>query len=217
VANWRDYSPATRAALAALSRDSCFFPGCRTPILVFLGGRPEVNVEIVRIRGSDPGGPRHVAGLSAADANVFGNLLLLCVPHRKTIDREQKSHPAGLLETWRRGPPDALKDVGSVTEGQLDDLLTTAFSAARDQATEALSWFEQNDPEAARLIRQLIDGLHDHRGRDVGDQDVAGSLAQVARQFDSLGDDAAATLSRLEALVGRLESASKRINIGWSS
>jgi hypothetical protein len=213
VANWRDYSPATRAALAALSRDSCFFPGCRTPILVFLGGRPEVNVEIAQIRGSDPGGPRHVAGLSAEDANSFGNLLLLCVPHRKTVDREQRSHPADLLETWRRGPRDALKDLGTVTEDRLDELLTTAFSAARDQAVEALSRFEQSDPEAARLVRHLID----HRGRDTADQDFAGMLARVAGQFDSLGDDAAANLSRLEALVTRLESASKRINIGWPS
>jgi hypothetical protein len=213
VANWRDYSPATRAALAALSRDSCFFPGCRTPILVFLGGRPEVNVEMAHIRGSDPGGPRYVAGLSAEDANSFGNLLLLCVPHRKTVDREQKSHPADLLETWRRGPPDALTDLGTVTEDRLDELLTTAFSTARDQAAEALSRFAQSDPEAARLIRQLID----QRGRDTADQDFAGMLARVARQFDSLGDDAAANLSRLEALVTRLESGSKRINIGWSS
>src|SRR3712207_2669699 len=52
VTNWHDYSTATRAALAALARGSCYFPGCRTPILTLVGGRPEVDVEMVPIRGS---------------------------------------------------------------------------------------------------------------------------------------------------------------------
>lgn len=239
MTNWRDYSAATRAALAAISRGTCYYPGCRTPILVFLGGQPEVNVEIALVRGAKPHEPRYVPGMSDEATRSFDNLLLLCVPHRKTIDRDEQAYPIALLDTWRPRPDagdnGALADLRDLTEARLDDLLKTAFSVVQEEVAEALSRFAQSDPESAQLVRQLVGTPNDHQGRYRADHEMAGILGQVARQLNSLEDTAArllkaagqpggaadnataldASLRRLADLVSRLESASKRANAGW--
>jgi hypothetical protein len=203
VTNWRTYSTATRAALAALSQGSCYFPGCGTPIVVFVDGQPEVNVESVRIRTANPHGPRYVADLSDDSVSSFDNLLLLCVPHRKAIDRDEKAHPADLLETWKAereaSGHEALRDLGALPEGQIDELLTTAFSAVQEQVGDALTRFEEIEPEAAQLLRQLMKGLSEQRSRPSGDLN---RLDEVA--------------SRLDKLARNLESKPNRLNIGWS-
>ena len=203
MTNWRTYSTATRAALAVLSQGSCYFPGCGTPIVVTASGQPEVNVEIVRIRRADPHGPRYVTDLSDSAVNSFDNLLLLCVPHRKIIDRDDKAHPADLLETWKNQCEGSgrrtLRDVGAVPEDQLDELLTTAFSTVQEQIGDALSRFEQTDPESAQLLRHLVNGLNEQRSRHSGD---LSHLDEV--------------IGRLDELVRKLESGPKRVNIGWS-
>ena len=204
MTNWRTYSTATRAALAVLSQGSCYFPGCGTPIVVFLGGQPEVNVESVRIRTTNPHGARFAEDVSDDAANSFGNLLLLCVPHRKIIDRDEKAHPIDLLETWKAqreaSAQEALRNVGAVPEDEIDELLTTAFSAVHQQISDALVRFEQADPESAELLRRLVSGLTEQR---------TGAGAEVSRM------DAVAT--RLEEIVRKLESKPKRLNIGWSN
>lgn len=42
----RDYSTATRAALAALSRRRCYFPACNVPIFKFIDGEPYIDYQI---------------------------------------------------------------------------------------------------------------------------------------------------------------------------
>jgi hypothetical protein len=177
----RQLSPETRGALVALAQGSCQFPGCRTPILVFLGDDLEVNVEMVPIRGTDPAGPRYVAGTTARQRDSFGNLLLLCVPHRKTLDRNEKAHPIELIETWRVTLGD---DLGLLTEQRLDELLTTAFTAARDQVDEALTRFATTDPSAARLLGGVMDDLHRQRGRYGADRRLASALTRVLDALD---------------------------------
>lgn len=203
MADWRTYSPATRAALAVLSQGSCYFPGCTTPIVVSMGGQPEVNVESVRIRTANTHGPRYVADLSDDDANSFGNLLLLCVPHRKAIDRDESAHPADLLEMWKAdreaSGKEALRDLGALPEGQIDELLTAAFSAVQEQVGDALSRFEKAEPESAQLLRQLVNGLTEQRNRPG---------AEITRLNE--------VASRLDEAVRKLESKPKRLNIGWS-
>ena len=204
MANWRTYSTATRAALAVLSQGSCYFPGCGTPIVVFVGGQPEVNVESVRIRAANPHEPRFVADLSDDAANSFENLLLLCVAHRKTIDRDEKAHPADLLEMWKAqreaSGHAALREVGTLPESQIDDLLITAFAAVQEQIGAALAQFEQIDPDAAELVRRLVNGLNEQRN---------GAGADIQR-LD-------AVTAKLDDLVRKLDSRPKRRNIGWSN
>jgi hypothetical protein len=220
VTNWHDYSTATRAALAALSRGSCYFPGCRTPILAFVGGRPQVNVEMAHIRGSVRGGPRFVAGMSDDARTSFANLLLLCVPHRKAVDRDEQAHPVDLLETWIPRTA-ALQDLRYLTEERLDDLLTNAFFAVKEDVTGALARFQEVDAESAELIRHLMDALNDQRGGHGGDQDVGGMLVQVLHRLTVLEKNVArlADQGRQHGPVNNAatftEVAPRTVNIGW--
>jgi hypothetical protein len=204
VPNWRTYSPATRAALAVLSQGSCYYPGCGTPIVVLVGGQPEVNVERVRIRTANAHGPRYVAGMSEDAENSFDNLLLLCVPHRKMIDRDERAHPADLLETWKSqretSGQSALRDLSALLEHEMDELLTSAFAMVQEQISDALARFEKTDPDSAELVRQLVARVNEQRSRNGGD----------FSRLDALAD-------RVDELVRKLESKPKRLNIGWSS
>jgi hypothetical protein len=194
------FSPETRTALVALAQGSCQFPGCRTPILLFLGDDLEVNVEMVRIRGNDPSGPRYVAGTTPRQRDSFGNLLLLCVPHRKTIDRDEKAHPIELIEMWRTGVDD--DGLGAMTEQRVDELLTTAFTAAKEQVDEAVTEFAKADPDAARLLRGVMNDLHRQRSRYGADRRLASALSQV---LDALTEEP------------RRSPRPDRANVGWKS
>jgi hypothetical protein len=95
---------------------------------------------------------------------------------------------------------EALRDLGAVPDAEIDELLTTAFSAVQEQIGDALNRFEETDPEPAQLLRHLVNGLNEQRSRPSAD----------IRRLD-----AAAT--RLDELVRKLESKPKRLNIGWSN
>jgi hypothetical protein len=194
------FSPETRAALVTLAQGPCQFPGCRTPILVFLGDDLEVNVEMVRIRGTEPSGPRYVAGTTPRQRDSFGNLLLLCVPHRKTVDRDEKAHPIELIEMWRTRLGD--DSLGAMTEQRLDELLTTAFTTAREEVDDALTRFARTDPDAARLLGGVMNDLHRQRGRYGADRRLAAILGQVQ-----------AALSE----EPRRSPRPGRVNVGWAS
>ena len=120
------------------------------------------------------------------------------------IDRDEKAHPVDLLETWKAqreaNGQEALRNVGAVPVDEIDELLTTAFSAVQQQISDALARFEHADPESAELLRRLVSGLAEQR---------SGSGADVSRM------DAVA--NRLEEIVRKLESRPKRLNIGWSN
>jgi methyl-accepting chemotaxis protein len=245
MTEWQDHPAETRAALAAVSQGSCYFPGCGTPVVVVLGDRPVVNVEIARISESEAGRSRYVAGLSAARSNSFDNLLLLCVPHRKTIDRDVRSHPIDLLETWKvdreAGHRGALSRLQNIDDERIDELLATAFSAVRDQIADALARFEKADADAARLIRQFVDGLSDQRRHAPGHEtavlaaqatdrlgvladrllDAAGelrSLGHTVRTIDDASNRLTAAAEALERLADQTTRAEppKRTNIGWT-
>jgi hypothetical protein len=192
-----DISPETRAALVAVSQGSCYFPGCRTPILVSLGSQPEINIEIARIRSSDPSRPRYVAGTKNEDS--FHNLLLLCVPHRRTVDRDLQAHPVELLESW----VPAMESLGPVSAGSLEELLTSAFWTAKEQVREALLRLEKTDAEAAQLLRHLMD---DQRSRYGVDPEIAAILSRVDRTLDRLVEPEPAP---------RKGPRPGRFNIGW--
>jgi hypothetical protein len=192
-----DISPEARAALVAVSQGSCYFPGCRTPILVALGSQPEINIEIARIRSADPSQPRYVAGTS--DEDSFHNFLLLCVPHRRIVDRDLQAHPVELLESW----VPAMDSLGPVSVAGLEELLTSAFWTAKEQIREALLRLEKTDSEAAQLLRHLMD---DQRSRYGVDPEIAALLSRVSRTLDRLVEPEPAP---------RKGPRPGRFNIGW--
>jgi hypothetical protein len=172
--------------------------------------------------------------------NSFENLLLLCVPHRKAVDRDEKAHPIDLLETWKAqreaSNRDVLRALGAMPADQLDALLVTAWSSIQDQVADALAQFEKADPESAHLIRNLMDDLIGQRRYRDG-PDIAGTPTPATPQLKALEDHAAKMVkaveelrerddnaigliqtasSRLENLVTKLETASKRTNVGWT-
>ncbi len=55
----RDYLVGTERALYAFARTTCYFPGCKTPVIVFVEGEPVSNAQIAHIRGANPGSPRY--------------------------------------------------------------------------------------------------------------------------------------------------------------
>lgn len=191
MTNWHEYSTEAHAALACLSQGSCYFPGCRTPILVFVDGRPEINVEVAGIRGT-------------AAAGTFDDVLLLCVPHRRIVDRDRTAHPADLLETWKdqreAGGRKALRDLPVY---RLDDLIAGASAAVRAQIGDALARFARTDPESADLLRLLIDNLDGRRHRSGADRQTADLLREVTRLVEQLRGPAA-------------EPARERLNVGWT-
>jgi hypothetical protein len=197
VTNWPDCSVDTRAALAALSQGCCYFPGCRTPILVFLGDRPAVNVDAVEIR---------IAGDEPVD-NSFGNRLLLCVPHRKAVDHDRTTHPVDLLLTWKAqregGRRGALSALGP---DDLDLLLTTAFATVRTEVAAALTRFAETDPESARLLTRLMADLDDERRRPY--VPVVAAVEKAAALIES-------AVVRLDTRVTKAAPAPKRSNVGW--
>ncbi len=204
-------------------------------------------MEIVRIRESAAGRPRYVAGLNDTDRQSFDNLLLLCVPHRKIVDQDSGSRPIDLLATWKAaregGLQRGLSAVPNLTADSLDELLATAFSAVREQITQALIRFEKVDADSAQLLRRLADGLSAQRHHGAGHGTVA-LLAQVTERLAALEDrlltaaedlsaiertlravddtsarlsQAAEALSRLDDRTTTAEPAPKRTNIGWTT
>jgi hypothetical protein len=217
VTDWPDYPPETRAALASVSQGTCYFPGCGTPIVVSIGDRPVVNVELVRIRESEPGRPRYVTGPGDGHDQSFGNLLLLCVPHRRIIGLDADARPIELLETWRAarqaGLERALEPVRNLTDDLLAELLATAFSAARERTARALMRLENVDAESASLLRRLADGPAAQR-RHGADHATAELLAQMADRLGALEDrvrTAAEGLRAIEHTVRALGDSNARL------
>ena len=83
------YSAGTRAALAWLSRGTCYFPGCGHPIIAFIDEEPFVDFQIAHIRDAKPGN-RYDKSMDDLQRRAFANLILLCKPHHTLVD---KTHP----------------------------------------------------------------------------------------------------------------------------
>lgn len=123
----RDYGVGTERALFRLAQGTCYFPECPTPIIAVEGAHPIVSVEIAHIKGAHPNSARYDAAMTDIERAAYPNLILLCVPHHKLIDRiEPAEYPTELLSKWKRENEDeeGLKSLRSVvTETNLESLL----------------------------------------------------------------------------------------------
>ena len=137
----RDYSAGTRAALAALSKGTCYYPSCKTQILEFIDGEPFVNYEIAHIRDAKPGN-RYDPTMTDDGRRAFANLVLLCKPHHTLVD---KTHPDRFsvedLQQWkadREGTGiEALKGLRGLTEERLEELIIETVATAGDVSRSA--------------------------------------------------------------------------------
>lgn len=125
----RDYTVGTERALFRLAQGTCYFPGCSTPVIAVENGHPIVAVEIAHIRGANPNSARYDASMTDAARAAYSNLILLCVPHHKLVDRlEPEKYSVELLTGWKVDNEtaegiEALRSVAN--EANLEDLLAS--------------------------------------------------------------------------------------------
>lgn len=98
----RDYLVGTERALYAFARTTCYFPGCKTPVIVFVEGEPVSNAQIAHIRGANPGSPRYDPAMTDDERRSYANLILLCEPHHEFVDRRHPDrYPPEMLAEWK--------------------------------------------------------------------------------------------------------------------
>lgn len=99
------------AALQLLARGDCYNPQCTEPLITLRAGRPVVNFQFAHIRDelppSDPDadiGWRYwpAEDLDQSKRNRFDNLLLLCTPCHKLIDKiDPRAYTVERLREWK--------------------------------------------------------------------------------------------------------------------
>jgi len=134
----RDYAAATERALYAYSDTTCYYPDCKTPVIVFVEGEPVSNVEIAHIKGAYQGSPRYDPAMTDDERRSFPNLILLCKPHHEVVDkRHPDKYPVEVLTDWKarreaEAGLDRLK-LSTLTDDRLVGLIEEAVGAARLQ------------------------------------------------------------------------------------
>src|SRR5271166_6251546 len=100
----RTYSPHTIKVLFGASGNQCAFPGCTNPVIA-----PETPVsdaavvaQICHIYAASDNGPRGKPGLTTAERNSQGNLILMCGHHHPLVDKQWETYPADLLKAWKK-------------------------------------------------------------------------------------------------------------------
>lgn len=138
----RDYGVGTERALFRMAEGTCYFPGCSTPVISVEDGHPIVGVEIAHIRGAKPKAARYDPTMTDADRAAYANLILLCVPHHKLVDRiEPEKYSVEMLSGWKaeNEPEDGVDSLRTlVTETNLETLLEEVVQQLRPQRSVEL-------------------------------------------------------------------------------
>jgi len=141
----------------------------------------------------------------------------------KTIDLNGgPQYPVELLRRWKsdRETPRqaALRGLQSLTEEKLQSLISEAFTEHDTQIKDTLGRLEENDQEAAGVLRELLAELTELRNRgSVLDADLVGQLDSAAQMLGHLQDtagwlqDASQRLSHLPDTAGWLHDASRNL------
>lgn len=211
MSSGRNYSAGTPIALATLCNGTCYWPGCREPVVVFVNEKPVNNLQIAHIHALEPGGARHVKDMSAEELNAFDNLILLCKPHHVTVDViEEPKYPAECLRDWKsqreQDGAAALRSLRGLTEEKLQELITEAIEVRDKKIEDALARFAKTDSEAATLLKGLIEELNNIHRRPILDEGIVSQLSTAAEQLRRTLDeglirqlcDAARTLSAIQ-------------------
>lgn len=214
----RDYTVGTRTALAALSRGTCYWPTCATPIVTAVNGKYKMNLQIAHIRALAPNGPRHAANMSTNQLNSFDNLILLCKPHHDEVDRDAPgSYPVSLLRQWKtdreQSNGEALAALqGVVTETALQEAISKAVQQRDEEIKETLARLENNEADAAALLREMRSELADAGiTNQLVNSEMVELLSVAAQQLKNL-PDAAEQLSAAAQNLQHLEATSIRLS-----
>ncbi|PKW17634.1 HNH endonuclease [Saccharopolyspora spinosa] len=213
----RNYTAGDRAGLISLSQGSCYWPGCSTPVLVFVKGRPKINLQIAHIFASSDGGPRAIPDLEEKERDSFTNLILLCKPHHDTVDKDEpENYPPETLLEWKReretSGQAALAGLSNVTEERLQEIITDAIKQRDQQVKNALDRFAEIDSESAAALRELLDELDEFRRHGpILNEDTVSMLHSAASQLGHL-PDSANTLSEAASKIANLEDSANSLD-----
>jgi uncharacterized protein (DUF849 family) len=149
--------------------------------------------------------------MSDAERKAFPNLILLCHGHHTHVDRTHPYDytPETLLE-WKAAREaegqDALAGLTRLTEDSLETIITEAFTEKQEQIMETLARLEENDSEAADLMRELIEELeHLRQYGTFLDIDAAASLYRASTNLADLHLLESATMLRsMSGVLGGL-------------
>ena len=219
----RSYSSGDRTALIALSRGSCAWPGCGEPIVRQVEREYVVSAQIAHICGLEPGSARYDPDMSDEDRNAIANLIFLCFPHHRTVDKHADKYPREVLRTWKaqgEGPGvGALRGLGGLTEERLQDMIQDAYAQRDEEVNATLDRLERQGDDAANVIRELLAELDQVRSGSgpLINVDVVAMLDEASlRLVDleataSLASEAADKLTGLEDVVSMLNDAAENI------
>ncbi|WP_433531249.1 hypothetical protein ACQPYA_03825 [Micromonospora sp. CA-263727] len=214
----RNYSPGCEKALFMLSRGHCYEPSCATRVMRFVNEEWEVKVEIAHIRGLKKTSARYDSEMSNPERNHFRNLILLCEPHHKVVDRQENLHiyTVDLLTDWKEQVEgdlsDELDEIDWLTQDRLRVILAEAIDDTRVGIDAALAKVHGVGSETLDLVKQLV---ADAFTRPYLDAQTAQALRSSAEELRHLPQSAemlsysASSLSRLPYSVEMLMYSSR--------
>lgn len=186
VPQGRSYGSGVHAALASLSRGSCYWPDCGEPVVRFVQGVPVANLQIAHIYAFEKGGPRHKESMSTEEKNSFSNLILLCHPHHVLVDKRfPEKFPPVLLFKWKErreaDGQEKLSGLRNVTEDRLQELISSVIARQGKRIEDAISKLENFDSEAAAVVRELLDEVNQlRRSSSFVDPDAINTLYKAS-------------------------------------
>jgi hypothetical protein len=200
----RDYTTGTDAALVHYSGGLCYWPGCPEPVIQEREERMFLVGQRTHIRAAFPNGPRYDPTMSDDERRDFVNLILLCIPRHSQVDRiHPERYPIEILLRWKTqreaAPREALERLREVTPSGLRTIVAEGLQEHDARMLDVIGRLEQNDGEAAGLMRSLIDELTESyaRQREGLDSDVVNEFYTAARQISGMRD----TLEEFTAAV----------------
>ncbi|MEU6152428.1 HNH endonuclease [Actinosynnema sp. NPDC047251] len=224
----RSYTTGTEKALFMLSRGRCYAPECPAKVIRNVETGPEVNVEIAHIVAHKENGPRYDENVGDEERRSFTNLILLCPPHHKMVDRKgnENIYTVELLRKWkvdREGDyASELEGLDNLTQDKLESILTDTVQEVKGETLAAIERLEGISGEAAQTLRVLVAEVFDRPYLDVDAiallnesalmlrhlEDSASMLNGAARRLGGLEDSASTLLAASHRLVNLEDSAS---------
>ncbi|WP_049806812.1 hypothetical protein [Pseudofrankia inefficax] len=159
--------------------------------------------------------------MSIEERNAFGNLILLCTPHHKVVDKTSPDeYPVQLLRSWKAqreaAGQTALAGLRQVTEARLEEMILDVLHQRDRELNAAIARFEEVDSQAAAVLRDLLRQLEEaNLASSALNQDSVTTLDRAARKLQSsvnldvvtMLDRAARKLEKLPSVVDQLTSA----------
>lgn len=201
-----------KTALQLLARGDCYNPQCTERLITSRSGRPIVNFEIAHIRDElPPADPNAAIGwrywpendLTQEQRNHFTNLILLCGPCHKLIDKiAPRDYSVELLHAWK-----------SENESDREQLLSDAVGIV----ATAQEIRELEDRLVEKYVSEIYVALESHK-KDLLNALDGGDTFPLA-EFAIIGTTEIDCISPSYTAIGTdtLNNVSVRITIGTST